>query len=130
LKKEICLFMNIRVTFHDGPPPNAAAIAAAAKTKLDLAAKLAASDPSNLARQSAHAKADEAYKIAAENAALKPIPGLREAVKAVADKHQRTYTDIGPNTALISAGTAASADAVMKDEELNAIAPIQIEVIQ
>jgi|ERR1700733_3141433 len=121
--------MKIRVTFHDGPPIDAAAKVSAAKAKADTAVALAQASPKKKGLQMAAASAVEAHKKAEADAAIQPIAELHQAVRDVAGRFGSTLDDSNPAQFHMSVDSPARAAEIMKDPEFNSLAPIQIETV-
>jgi aspartate/methionine/tyrosine aminotransferase len=118
--------LNVKVTYYDGPPADAAAIMSSAKFKMDRAIKAAKAAPQNPWMQTLAQQAIEAYDKAEANVAIQPNPELRAAVAEIAARYGARHIETSPYSHLIVGGSPHD---IMKDPDLNALAPIQIETI-
>jgi DNA-nicking Smr family endonuclease len=118
--------LNVKVTYYDGPPANAAAIAAAAKVKADKAEAAAKAAPNNKWKRTLAQQAAEAAEKASAEASIQFNPALRDAVKEIAARYGAQHVESSTYSNLMVGG--ASKD-IMKDPDLNALFPIQIETI-
>lgn len=117
--------MKVTIQYYDGPPPNATRLASDAKRLADQTAQTAAKYPKSEGAKKAAAAAAEAAKKAADDVLLEPTPGLREAVKEVADQHGLVVTTIDPQHETIGVSGSEQAKVVMLD--LAPIANIQLQ---